>query len=176
VRFTATPVAGAWVVDLDRLADERGYFARTWCERELRERGLQHQLAQCSVSFNPRRHTLRGMHFQTAPHEEAKLVSCPRGRIWDVALDLRRGSPTFCQWYGVELSSENGRALYVPPGCAHGMVTLDDDTLVNYQISVAYVPGHQAAVRWDDPAFGIAWPVTDPTLSERDRALPDFVR
>ncbi len=176
MRFTETPVVGAWVIDLERREDERGFFARTWCEQEFRERGLHEHLAQCSVSFNHRRGTLRGMHFQTAPHEEAKVVSCPRGRIWDVALDLRRDSPSYCQWFGVELSPENYRALYVPPGCAHGMVTLEDDTLVQYQISVAYVPGHQAAVRWDDPAFGIAWPVTDPFLSERDRALPDYVR
>ena len=176
MRFAPTPIAGAWVLDLERREDERGFFARTWCEREFREHGLHDHLAQCSVSFNQRRGTLRGMHFQTAPHAEAKVVSCPRGRIWDVVLDLRAESATYCQWYGVELSPENYRALYVPPGCAHGMVTLEDDTLVQYQISVAYVPGHQAAVRWNDPAFGIAWPIAAPVLSERDRALPDFVR
>lgn len=176
MRFTETPIRGAWVVDLERIEDERGFFARTWCAKEFGERGMHDHLAQCSVSFNAKEGTLRGMHFQRAPHEEAKLVSCPRGRIWDVVLDLRRDSETYCRWHGVELSPENYRALYVPPGCAHGMVTLADDTLVAYQISVAYVPGHQAAVRWDDPAFGIAWPVTSPTLSERDRTLPDFVR
>ena len=176
MRFTETPIAGAWVVDLDRLEDERGFFARTWCEREFRDHGLHYRLSQCSVSFNKRRGTLRGMHFQTAPHEEAKLVSCPRGRIWDVVLDLRRESPTHCQGYGVELSPENYRALYVPPGCAHGMITLEADTLVSYQISVPYVPGHQAAVRWNDPAFNITGPLENPFLSERDRTLPDYVR
>ncbi|MEZ4405029.1 MAG: dTDP-4-dehydrorhamnose 3,5-epimerase [Polyangiales bacterium] len=175
MRFEATPIEGVWVVEPERREDPRGYFARTWCAEEFRARGLRDALSQCSVSFNAKAGTLRGMHYQTAPEEEAKLVSCPRGRIWDVALDLRRGSPTYCQWYGAELSAENGRALYVPPGCAHGMVTLEDDALVSYFISTPYSPAHQAAVRWDDPAFGIAWPVASPTMSDRDRALPDFV-
>lgn len=175
MRFEATPIEGVWVVEPERREDPRGYFARTWCAEEFRARGLRERLSQCSVSFNAKAGTLRGMHYQTAPEEEAKLVSCPRGRIWDVALDLRRGSPTFCKWYGTELSAENGRALYVPPGCAHGMVTLEDDALVSYFISTPYSPVHQAAVRWDDPAFGIAWPVASPTMSDRDRALPDFV-
>lgn len=176
MRFTATPIAGVCVVDLDPREDERGFFARTWCAEEFRAQGLDARLAQCSISSNRAKGTLRGMHFQTAPHEEAKLVSCPQGRIFDVALDLRPGSPTYCRWFGVELSAANHRALYVPPGCAHGMQTLEDDCIVAYAISVPFEPASARAVRWDDPAFGIAWPLPSPTLSPKDRDVPDFVR
>ncbi|HEX6040824.1 dTDP-4-dehydrorhamnose 3,5-epimerase [Longimicrobium sp.] len=173
--FVPTLLDGAWVVEPEPVEDERGFFARTWCADEFRARGLDPALAQCSVSFNRRRGTLRGMHFQAAPHAEAKLVRCTRGALWDVVVDLRPGSPTFTRWFGVELTADNHRALYVPQGFAHGFQTLADDTEVFYQISVPYAPGAGRGVRWDDPAFGIRWPHADARiLSDRDRAYPDF--
>lgn len=176
MRITETRIAGVYVIDVEPVEDERGFFARTWCAEELRAKGLCDTLSQASYSQNKRRGTLRGMHYQRDPHGEHKLVSCTRGRILDVALDLRASSPTYCQWVAEELTDHNYRSLYIPPGCAHGMVTLEDDTVVAYKITPAYVASHAAGVRWNDPAFNIAWPVTDPILSPRDRALPDFVR
>lgn len=174
--FTPTPVAGVWIVDLERHDDERGFFARTWCVRELEAHGLDPRLVQCSMSRNHRTGTLRGMHWQEAPHAEVKLVRCPRGAIWDVALDLRPDSPSYLRHIGVELTAENGRALYIPEGCAHGFVTLSDDTDVFYQMSAFYEPQAGRGARWNDPAFGIAWPVRDPILHPRDAGYPDFAR
>jgi dTDP-4-dehydrorhamnose 3,5-epimerase len=175
MKFTPTKIAGVWLVDMERHADERGWFARTWCAEEFRQHGLNPDLAQCSASFNRRRGTLRGMHWQSAPHEEAKLVRCVRGAMFDVALDVRPGSATFKQWVGVELTPENGRALYVPEGCAHGFQTLADDTEVLYQISCPWHPDGARGARWNDPAFGIAWPLpADAILSPRDAAYADF--
>lgn len=173
--FTPTQLAGVWLVDQDRRGDERGWFARTWCAEEFARHGLNPKLTQCSASFNHRRGTLRGMHYQAAPHEEAKLVRCVRGAMFDVALDLRAGSPTFHQWVGVKLTPDNGRALYVPEGCAHGFQTLVADTEVLYQISTPWHPESGRGVRWDDPAFGIQWPLAEPChLSPRDATYPDF--
>ena len=175
MRFTETDLPGAYVVDLEQRADDRGFFARIWCQDELAAEGLTTELAQCSLSRNTRAGTLRGMHYQEAPHEEAKLVRCVRGAIYDVIVDLRLGSSAYGQWVGVELDAAAGRALYVPQGFAHGFQTLADDTDVLYMISAPYVPDAAAGVRWDDPFFGIAWPAA-PTrvISERDRAWPDF--
>ncbi len=176
MRLLGTAIAGAFLVELDRHEDDRGFFARAWDTTEFADAGLAPQLAQASISRNTRAGTLRGMHFQRSPHEEAKLVRCVRGAIFDVALDLRPDSPTYLRSHGVELTHENGRALYVPEGCAHGFQTLVDDTDVLYLISRPYVPEAAAGVRWDDPAFGIAWPdVVVRTMSERDRSWPDFV-
>lgn len=173
--FTETRLAGAFVIDPERFEDARGFFARTWCRREFAERGLVTDLAQCSVSYNAREGTLRGMHFQVEPHAETKLVRCTRGAIYDVALDLRPGSPTFRQWAAVELTAENRRAFYIPAGMAHGFQTLTDDTEVFYQISEFHHPRSARGVRWDDPAFGIAWPETGArTISERDASFPLF--
>lgn len=173
--FVPTPLAGAWVVEPERVGDERGFFARTWCAETFAAQGLNPALAQCSVSFNERRGTLRGMHYQAAPHAEAKLVRCTRGALWDVVVDLRPDSPTFRQWFGAELTADNRRMLYVPEGFAHGFQTLEDETEVFYQISVPYVPGAGRGVRWDDPAFGIQWPHADErVMSDRDRGYPDF--
>jgi dTDP-4-dehydrorhamnose 3,5-epimerase len=173
MKFTPTKIAGVWIVELERHADERGWFARTWCAEEFRQHGLNPNLSQCSASFNRRRGTLRGMHWQAAPHEEAKLVRCVRGAMFDVALDVRPGSATFKQWVGVELTPENGRALYVPEGCAHGFQTLVDDTEVFYQIAGDYHPASGRGVRWNDPAFSIAWPnVAEVVCSERDVSYP----
>ncbi len=173
--FRETGIEGVWVVEPERHADERGFFARTWDGAELAERGLNGNLSQCSISYNHRRGTLRGMHYQEAPHEEAKLVRCTAGAIFDVAVDLRPDSPTFTKWVGHELAAENRLALYVPEGCAHGFITLADGAEVAYQISERYAPEAARGVRWDDPAFAIDWPVEVNVISERDRSYPDFV-
>lgn len=177
MRFTQTPLPGAWVIDLERLGDERGWFARTFDARELAVRGMNPTVVQCNASFNRRRGTVRGLHYQAEPHGESKLVRCVRGAIFDVAVDLREGSPTRCRWHGVELSGENARAYYIPAGLAHGFQTLTDDCEVIYQMGHRYVPDAARGVRWDDPAFAIQWPEPDVprTISERDRAFPDYV-
>ena len=177
VIFSETELPGAYVIDLERREDERGFFARAWCAEEFADQGLSTKLVQVNVSFNRRKGTLRGMHFQMAPHAEVKLVRCTRGAIYDVILDLREDSPTYKRWIGVELDAESRRALYVPEGFAHGYQTLVADTETFYQVSEFYAPGAEGGVRWDDPAFGIAWP--DPSgafLSEKDRNWPDFTR
>ena len=176
MRFVETPIGGAVVVELERHEDERGFFARVWDPGELAAAGLTPALAQASISRSSRVGTLRGMHFQLPPHEEAKLVRCVRGAIFDVVLDLRPGSPTYLGWHGIRLDEENGKALYVPEGCAHGFQTLVEDADVLYLISTPYVPEASSGVRWDDPAFGIEWPdVPERTIGERDRAWPDYV-
>ncbi len=172
--FHETDIAGVVVVEVERLADERGFFARTWCADEFAEHGLDSAPAQCSISFNHRRHTLRGMHYQQAPHEESKLVRCTRGAIHDVALDLRPGSPTYLRSVALELSTDNRLALFVPPGCAHGFLTLDDEVEVLYQISPRFEPAASAGVRWNDPRFGIEWPAEPAVISTRDATYPDF--
>ena len=174
MRFIETRIPGTFVVELEARSDARGFFARSWCRDEFRAAGLDADLAQCNISYNAARGTLRGMHYQAAPHGEAKLVRCTAGAIHDVVVDLRPDSPTFRQWLAVELSAGNHRMLYVPEGLAHGFQTLEDGSEVFYQMSVPYHAASACGVRWDDPAFGIAWPLADPLLSERDRAYPDF--
>jgi dTDP-4-dehydrorhamnose 3,5-epimerase len=173
--FSETKLAGVFEIEIDIHRDERGFFARSWCEKEFREHGLSPRLAQCSLSFNERRGTLRGMHYQAAPDQEAKLVRCTKGSIYDVALDLRPQSATFLQWVGAELTAANRRALYIPEDCAHGFLTLEDETEVFYQMSQFYHPESARGVRWDDQAFGIAWPGSVAVISDRDRANPDFI-
>ena len=170
--FDPTPISGCVVVRQERHADDRGYFARTWDGAELARHGLTAEVAQCSVSFNHSRGTLRGMHYQAAPHAEAKLVRCTRGALFDVCLDLRPDSPTFRQWYGETLTADNGAALFVPEGCAHGFLTLEDETEVFYTISAPYVPEAGRGVRWNDPAFGIAWPGEVRVIHPRDAGYP----
>lgn len=172
--FTETPLKGAYVIDPERLADERGFFARTWCRREFEAHGLDTAFAQCSVSFNRKMGTLRGMHYQAAPHAEQKLVRCTAGIIYDVIVDLRPGSETFRNWFAVELSADNRRMLYIPEGLAHGFLTLADDTEVFYQISEYYVQESARGVRWNDPAFAISWPVHPRIVSQRDSTYADF--
>lgn len=174
MRFTETKVAGAFLIEPEPVADERGFFARTWCRDEFTDHGLRGDLAQASVSFSHRKGTLRGLHYQAAPHQEVKLVRCTRGAIWDVAVDLRPGSSTFRGWVGVELSADNRAALYIPEGCAHGQLTLTDDAEVFYQMSVPFEPSAARGVRWDDPAFAIAWPAPVAVINDRDRSYPDF--
>ena len=158
MRFVPLSLAGAHVIEEARHADERGYFARTWCAQELEQNGLDPGLAQCSVSFNHRRGTLRGLHYQAPPFAEVKLVRCTRGAVYDVAVDLRPDSRTFRKWVGVELTEDNGRALYVPRGFAHGFLTLAESTEVGYQISAPYRPEAARGLRWNDPFHGVAWP------------------
>lgn len=172
MRYTETALAGAFTVDLEPHRDERGFFARAFDAREAEEHGLRATVAQANLSHNVRAGTLRGMHYQVAPAPEAKLVRCLRGAIYDVIVDLRPGSPTLQQWVGVELTAENGRALYVPELCAHGFLTLADDTLVQYQVSAFYTPEAERGLRHDDPAIGVDWPREPTTMSEKDRAWP----
>jgi dTDP-4-dehydrorhamnose 3,5-epimerase len=175
VIFEASPLPGAFVVELERRGDERGFFSRAWCRREFEEIGLNIELAQCNISYNQRRGTLRGMHWQAEPYAEAKLVRCTSGAIWDVIIDLRADSDTYLRHFGLELSRANGRALYVPEGMAHGFVTLEDDCDVFYQMSEFYEPNAARGARWNDQAFGIRWPVDDPILHPRDASYPDFL-
>jgi dTDP-4-dehydrorhamnose 3,5-epimerase len=176
MRFIQTPLPDTWVVELDLLGDERGWFARTFDAEEFAAHGLNPALVQCNASFNVRRDTVRGMHYQADPHGESKLVRCVRGAIFDVAVDLRENSPTFRGWHGVELSAENRRAFYIPAGLAHGFQTLTDDCEVLYQMGHHYVPEAAMGVRWDDPAFGIEWPEPggERTISEKDSTYVDF--
>jgi dTDP-4-dehydrorhamnose 3,5-epimerase len=175
MRFAETELPGAFVIDLERREDERGFFARAWCERELAEHGLDTRVSQCNLAFNERRGTLRGLHYQVAPHAEVKLVRCTRGAVYDVIVDLRPESATYTRWIGVELTEDNRRMLYVPEGFAHGYLTLADATETFYQVSVPYTPDAERGARWDDPAFGIEWPQTEGlVMSDKDRSWPDF--
>lgn len=174
MRFTPLILAGAYLIEPEPISDERGFFARTWCRNEFADKGLNPNLVQCNISYNKVRGTLRGMHYQKAPHAEAKLVRCTQGSIYDVIVDLRSESNTFTKWFGVELTAENRKALYVPEGFAHGFITLKDDTEVLYQMSELFHAECAAGVRWDDPAFTITWPGTVSVISERDQNYPDF--
>ncbi len=175
MQFVETKLKGAFIIEIQRLEDERGFFARSWCHREAEPFGLYPQWVQCDISFNKGRGTLRGLHYQSAPYEETKLVRCTRGAIYDAIIDLRPDSSTFKQSIGVELSAENRRMLYIPGGFAHGFLTLEDNTEVFYQMSEFYAPQSARGVRWNDPAFGIQWPIGVSSMTERDRNYPDFV-
>lgn len=172
--FAETSIPGAFVIDIEKMEDERGFFARSFCQEEFSAHGLQTQVAQSNVSFNRKKGTLRGMHLQIHPAAEAKLVRCTRGAVYDVIVDVRPRSLSYCKWIAVELTEDDGRALYVPEGVAHGFQTLIDDTELFYQMFTFYTPEFQRGVRWDDPAFGIEWPLPDPIMSERDRTYPMF--
>lgn len=173
--FSETALSGAYIIDIEPAMDERGFFARSWCRKEFEKHGLNSDLEQCNISFNKKKGTLRGMHFQLPPHAEAKLVRCVRGAIYDVIIDLRFSSPSYCSWQAVELSDNNRRALYIPEGFAHGFLTLTDDTEIFYQMSSSYVPGHSTGIRWDDAAIGIKWPDKPRCISMNDQAYPDFI-
>lgn len=172
--FTKTDLHGAWLVEPEPNRDSRGWFARTFCEREFGAQGLETRFPQHSTSQNVERGTLRGMHYQRAPHGEVKLVRCLKGAIWDVIIDLNPDSPTFKRWQGFELSAENMRQLYIPKGFAHGFQTLSDDCQIGYLISEFYAPDAATGVRWDDPAFGIEWPLPVTVMSDKDRGWADF--
>jgi len=172
--FREAKLPGVFEIDLQVKPDARGFFARTWCQEEFAAHGLSTKLAQCSVSFNTRKGTLRGMHYQVAPHAETKLVRCTRGAIYDVVLDLRPRSPKFMDYIGVVLTAEKRNMIYVPEGCAHGFLTLEEGTEVFYQVSEFQSPESARGVRFDDPAFRIAWPEKIAVISERDRNYPNF--
>jgi dTDP-4-dehydrorhamnose 3,5-epimerase len=172
MRFHETELPGVWVVEPEVHRDERGSFARTWCREEFRSKGLVPDYVQANSAVNLVEGTVRGLHYQVDPHAEAKLVRCIRGAIYDVAVDLRPDSPTWGRWAGVELSAENGRMVYVPPGCAHGYQTLSDDTEAFYLVSAFYAPDAERGIRHDDPAVGVRWPLPVSAVSQKDRAWP----
>ena len=172
--FKETKLKGAYIIELELLEDERGFFARTFCQEEFEVHGLNPRVVQCNIAFNRKKGTLRGMHYQVAPHEEAKLVSCIRGAIYDVIIDLRPDSTTYRQWLTVELDAEDYKMLYVPEGFAHGFQTLKDNTVVFYQMSEFYHPECARGVQWDDPAFGIEWPLAEVIISAKDRGYSNF--
>lgn len=172
--FKETKLKGAYIIEIDPIVDKRGFFARSFCAKEFERYGLNPSIAQCNISYNEKKGTLRGMHYQVAPHEEAKLVRCTMGAIYDVALDLRPYSPTFKQWVATELSANNRRMFYIPEGVAHGFLTLEDHTEVFYQMSEFYHPESTRGVRWDDPAFGIQWPIPPLLIGSRDESYQEF--
>ena len=170
--YTPSRIPGAWVIDITPIKDARGFFAMTWLPDELRERGMNPNLAQCNLAFNHKRGTLRGMHFQKTPHAQAKIIRVTRGAVLDVIVDLRDDSPTYRQWDAVELTAENHRMFYMPEGIAHGYITLVDDTEAYYHASAPWAPQAESGVRWDDPAFAIEWPFAPTVVSERDGGWP----
>ncbi len=170
--FTESRLPGAWIIDANAIGDDRGLFAVVWVGEEFSRRGLDANLAQCNLAWNRERGTLRGMHFQLAPHEQVKIVRCTRGALIDVIVDLRPSSPTYQQWDSVELTADNRRMIYVPAGFAHGYLTLQDGTEAYYHASTPYAPRHESGVRWDDPAFGIQWPVAPVVISDKDTNWP----
>ena len=174
--FTETKLKGAFLVEPELMKDERGFFARSFCENEFKEHGLKSRVLQCNLSFNGAKGTLRGMHYQISPFAEAKLVSCTRGAVYDVIIDLRPDSSTYCQWFAAELTAENYRMLYIPEGFAHGFQTLTENTMVFYQMYEFYHPEAARGVRWDDPTFAIKWPLTARNITKKDRTYPDFKR
>ena len=170
--FRETPLPGAFIIDLEPIVDERGFFARSWCREEFSANGIEGGFVQLNISYNRRRGTLRGLHYQAEPHAETKLLRVTRGSVFDVLVDIRETSTGFRRWFAVELSAENRRMLYIPKGMAHGFQTLEDDTEVLYQMGEYYVPEAARGIRWDDPELAIAWPIPDPIVSERDSDLP----
>lgn len=174
MRFEKLPLDGAYRIEPQPHEDERGLFARVFCREEFAEQGLATEMVQSNTSYNPHARTLRGMHFQRAPHQEAKLVRCTSGSVYDVMVDLREESPTHTEWYGAELTDENRNMLYVPEGFAHGFLTLEPDTEVFYQVSEFYAPEAEGGVRWDDPTFDIDWPAEPEIVSEKDESFPDY--
>lgn len=172
MRFIEVKFKGSFIIEPEPIEDERGFFARSFCQHEFAERRLNTKVVQCNISFNRKRGTLRGMHYQALPHEEAKLVRCTAGAIYDVIIDLREGSPTFKEWVGLELTRENRRMLYIPEGFAHGYQVLADNSEIFYQMSEFYNKEASRGIRWNDPAFGVTWPIDNPILSEQDRNIP----
>jgi dTDP-4-dehydrorhamnose 3,5-epimerase len=175
MKWSELPLAGAYLLEIEPVSDSRGFFARTWCNHEMRKVGLDVQFVQSSISYNERRGTIRGMHYQAEAHAESKLVRCTAGAIWDVLLDLRPDSATFRTWHAEELTAENRKSVYIPPGLAHGFQTMADKSEVCYQISNHYKPQAERGVRWNDPAFSIHWPLEAAMISDRDRSFTDFL-
>jgi dTDP-4-dehydrorhamnose 3,5-epimerase len=174
MKFTETKLKGAFVVEIDKLADDRGFFGRSWCRKEFEAQGLTARMLQANVSFNRKKGTLRGMHYQIAPYQESKLIRCTRGAIYDVIIDLRPESPTYKQWAGVELTANNFTLFFVPEDFAHGFITLMDNTEITYQVSQFYSPGSEKGIRYNDPRFNIQWPLEVSVISDKDSNWPDF--
>jgi dTDP-4-dehydrorhamnose 3,5-epimerase len=175
--FTETKIKGVYLIEPELLTDERGFFARSFCKDEFRNHGLETDIVQCNISYNKKKGTLRGMHYQIPPFEEAKIVSCTKGSIYDVIVDLRKGSATYCQWVAIELSDNNFKMMYIPKGCAHGFQTMEDDTIVNYQMTEFYHPECARVVQWDDPQYKIMWPLNDSIIiSHKDSGNADITR
>nr|MBD3622663.1 dTDP-4-dehydrorhamnose 3,5-epimerase [Sunxiuqinia sp.] len=174
MRFIETALKGAFVIEINQITDERGFFGRSWCKREMEEHGLNGNVVQANTSFSKTKGTLRGMHYQKHPHEETKLIRCTKGAIYDVIVDLRKDSPTYLKWFGIELSETNYKMLYVPEKFAHGFITLTDDAEVTYLVTEFYTPGAEAGLRFDDPTLKIDWPLEATVISEKDRQHPDF--
>jgi len=172
--FTETKIKGAFIIDPELLIDERGFFARSFCKEEFQNHGLETNIVQCNISYNKKKGTLRGMHYQVPPFEEAKIVSCFKGSIYDVIVDLRRESPTYKKWVAAELSEKNFKMVYVPRGCSHGFQTLDDNSIVYYQMTEYFHPECARGLRWDNPSIGIVWPVSQMVISERDKNYQDL--
>ncbi len=173
--FNETKLNGAYIIEIEKREDERGFFARGWCQREFEAHGLTPHMAQANISLSKKKGTLRGMHYQVAPYAEAKLVRCTQGALYDIIIDLRLDSPTYQQWLGVELTADNYKMLYVPEGFAHGFITLEDFTEANYQVSQFYTPGAERGIRYNDPAFGIEWPLEVQVISAKDQSWPDYL-
>jgi dTDP-4-dehydrorhamnose 3,5-epimerase len=174
MKFTETKLQGAYIIEIDRIGDERGFFGRQWCQNEMRKMGLKINIAQVNASLNKEKGTLRGLHFQKSPFQETKLIRCIRGRIFDVIVDLRPGSATFKQWIGLELSQDNYKMLYAPDNFAHGFITLEDNSEILYLVSEFYHPEAEAGLRWNDPLFSIEWPGKVEVISDKDKNRPDF--
>jgi dTDP-4-dehydrorhamnose 3,5-epimerase len=173
--FSETNLKGAYVIEIKKIEDDRGFFGRSFCRREMEEHGLKSDVMQANTSFSHKKGTLRGIHYQVPPYEEAKLIRCVRGSIFDVIIDLREGSPTFMKWTGVELNADNYKMVYVPEGFAHGFLSLEDNTEVYYNVTAFYTPGAERGIRWNDPAFNIEWPLEPVVISKKDREHPDFI-
>lgn len=172
MQFIETKIDGAYIIDPTKHEDDRGFFARRWCKDIFEKQGLSTDFVQANTGYSRRRGTLRGVHYQTAPHEEAKLVSCTRGSVYDVMVDLRDGSPSFGEWLGIELNDRDHRMVYVPAGCAHGYLTLEDDTELFYPVTAAYHPESEGGIRYDDPSFDIQWPIDIEVISDKDASWP----
>lgn len=175
MKFTETELKGSFILEVNKLEDERGFFGRTFCRREFEQHGINPMVVQANVSFNKTKGILRGMHYQAHPYEETKLVRCVRGAIYDVIIDLRKNSPTYKKWFGIELKEASYKMLFVPEGFAHGFITLQDNTEVIYMVSQFYTPGSERGIRWDDPAFDIKWPIEPIMISEKDRSIEDYI-
>jgi len=175
MKFKELEIKGVFLISLEKREDHRGFFCRTFCEKEFAEYDLDFPMVQSNLSFSKKKNTLRGMHFQKGDAAEAKLIRCLSGKILDVVVDLRKDSPTFCKYVSVELTANNDKMLYVPRGFAHGFLTLEDDSTIFYQVSNFYSPENEGGVRWNDEAFGINWPVQQPIISDKDKAHPDFL-
>ena len=174
MKFIETKLPGAFVIEPEKKEDKRGFFTRTWCKNELGNHGLKAEIAQVNINFNKQRGTLRGMHYQAAPYGECKIIKCTRGAVFDVVIDLRKDSPTYLDWIGVELTGDNFRMLYVPENFSHGFITLEDQTEICYMVTQFYTPEAERGIRWDDPSFNIKWPLHPQVISDKDSSYPDF--